>query len=86
MEEDKLFSITFPYFVSWHDAGELQCEGTSHARTEEEAVILAETRVLHGSFNSVATIYKGQVQGMAKALRRYRWDDRKIVFDLMRKL
>ncbi len=86
MDESQLLAKTFPFFVVWHDLGELPCEGTSHARTEDEAIALAELRVLHGSFESFATIYKGEVKGHAKALRRYTWNDRQLIFDLMRKL
>ena len=77
MSED--LTKTFPYFVIWFDKGPLPCEGTTHCRSIEEAKKLAELRVLYGSFDSHATIYKGDSSGQAKMLSTCRWNNRELI-------
>lgn len=78
---------TFPYFVIWFDRGPLPCEGTAHGRTKEEANKLAEMRVLFGSFDSTATVYKGSHSGIAEMECTYLWntDTRQIITRQRRK-
>lgn len=79
-------SKSFPFFVVWHDTGDsLPAQGNDHARTFDEAEVIAQTRVLHGSFDSTATIYKGNFAGSSKALRRYKWQERKIVYEELKR-
>jgi hypothetical protein len=85
-DEDKLLEKTFPYFVVWHDNGDaLPCSGICHGRTLEEAAALAEQRVIHGSFESVASMYFGSVNGKASLVRRYRWQELKVVYEQTRR-
>ena len=87
MNEDELLVKTFPFFVVWHDNGDAKpCNGIEHGRTMDEAIVLAETRTLHGGRDSVATIYSGSVKGQAFAVRRYRWEGLKIVYEQLRNL
>lgn len=77
----KLFK-TFPYFISWYDNGdENPCSGHDHVRTLEEAFETAYIRVLHSSFDSIASIYHGNFVGRSSLIRRYRWEDRKIIHE-----
>jgi hypothetical protein len=87
MNEDELLVKTFPFFVVWHDNGDGKpCNGICHARSMDEAAVLAETRVVHGGLESAATVYSGDSKGMASSVRRYRWEGLKVVYEQLRKL
>ena len=71
----------FPYHSSWQDLGvEPNLQGYDSARTAEEVYALAELRVLHGSRQCKAYVYKGAVGTKARTTRVYFWHELKVVF------